>query len=104
MDIRKQLQPLLLTMPESALHRALRTPTLFCGTSLARQAFIGMKNANSVSTRYLSAIRMRGHRDQITEIRFLFFADNRPLTTAAAAAGFLLTASKDTFVKLWDLS
>jgi WD40 repeat protein len=54
--------------------------------------------------RYLRIIRLRGHRDQITEIRFLSFADERPSTSAAAVAGLLLTASKDTFMKLWDLS
>jgi U3 small nucleolar RNA-associated protein 12 len=53
---------------------------------------------------YSSTIRLRGHRDQITEIKFLSFAEDQPSTSAAAAAGLLLTASKDTFMKLWDLS
>lgn len=48
-------------------------------------------------------IRLRGHRDQITEIRFLSFDEDQPSTSAAAAAGLLLTTSKDTFMKLWDL-
>lgn len=47
---------------------------------------------------------MRGHRDQITAIRFLQSADNAPSSSTATAAGLLLTSSKDTFVKLWDLS
>jgi len=45
--------------------------------------------------------RLRGHRDQITAIRFLSVAGDQPST---AVAGFLLSASKDTFMKLWDLS
>ncbi|KAI4526071.1 WD40-repeat-containing domain protein [Schizophyllum commune] len=48
--------------------------------------------------------RLRGHRDQITAIRFLQSADNAPSSSTATAAGLLLTSSKDTFVKLWDLS
>ncbi|KAF9534814.1 WD-repeat-containing protein [Crepidotus variabilis] len=48
--------------------------------------------------------RLSGHRDQITAIRFLAAANNPPSTSTTAAGSFLLTSSKDTFVKLWDLS
>ncbi|KAI0720213.1 WD40 repeat-like protein [Cerioporus squamosus] len=49
--------------------------------------------------------RLRGHRDQITAIRFLRpVAESAPSTSTGIAPGFLLTASKDTFLKLWDLS
>ncbi|PBL02509.1 WD-repeat-containing protein [Armillaria gallica] len=48
--------------------------------------------------------RLRGHRDQITAIRFLKTADNLPSTSNASLSGFLLTISKDTFLKFWDLS
>ncbi|KAI0036042.1 WD-repeat-containing protein [Vararia minispora EC-137] len=49
--------------------------------------------------------RLRGHRDQITAIHFLSGpASNSPSTSAVTNAGFVITASKDTFVKLWDLS
>ncbi|KAJ7283753.1 WD-repeat-containing protein [Mycena rebaudengoi] len=48
--------------------------------------------------------RLRGHRDQVTAIRFITTADNLPSTSSASASGLLLTASKDTFLKLWDLS
>ncbi|KAK0468320.1 WD40-repeat-containing domain protein [Desarmillaria tabescens] len=48
--------------------------------------------------------RLRGHRDQITAIRFLKAADNLPSTSNASFSGFLLTISKDTFLKFWDLS
>jgi U3 small nucleolar RNA-associated protein 12 len=44
-------------------------------------------------------LSLRGHRDQITGIRFL--------TTSASttsSAGIILTTSKDTFMKLWDLT
>jgi len=47
---------------------------------------------------------LRGHRDQITAIEFLSLPDDQPSTSTAAAAGLLLTTSKDTFMKLWDLS
>ncbi|RPD67061.1 WD40 repeat-like protein [Lentinus tigrinus ALCF2SS1-7] len=49
--------------------------------------------------------RLRGHRDQITAIRFIRpVAESAPATSTGTAPGFLLTASKDTFLKLWDLS
>ncbi|KAJ3511496.1 hypothetical protein NLJ89_g4068 [Agrocybe chaxingu] len=48
--------------------------------------------------------RLRGHRDQITAIQFLAIANNQSSTSTAAATGLLLTASKDTFMKVWDLS
>lgn len=48
--------------------------------------------------------RLRGHRDQITAIRFISTNDDQPSTSSATAAGLLLTSSKDTFMKLWDLS
>ncbi|KAI0750905.1 WD-repeat-containing protein [Daedaleopsis nitida] len=49
--------------------------------------------------------RLRGHRDQITAIRFLRpVAESAPSTSTGIAPGFLLTGSKDTFLKLWDLS
>ncbi|KAF8640072.1 hypothetical protein AX17_001313 [Amanita inopinata Kibby_2008] len=48
--------------------------------------------------------RLRGHRDQVTAIRFINTFDDLPSTSKAFAFGFLLTTSKDTFMKLWDLS
>ncbi|KJA29958.1 hypothetical protein HYPSUDRAFT_31997 [Hypholoma sublateritium FD-334 SS-4] len=48
--------------------------------------------------------RLRGHRDQITAIQFLSVAEDQPSTSTAAAPGLLLTTSKDTFMKVWDLS
>ena len=48
--------------------------------------------------------RLRGHRDQITSIRFVRpLAASAPSTSTGTAPGYLLTASKDTFLKLWDL-
>jgi U3 small nucleolar RNA-associated protein 12 len=46
--------------------------------------------------------RRRGHRDQITAIQFII-APDLP-STSTSTSGFLLTSSKDTFLKLWDLS
>ncbi|KXN83719.1 hypothetical protein AN958_00861 [Leucoagaricus sp. SymC.cos] len=48
--------------------------------------------------------RLRGHRDQITNIRFLPSSKDLPSTSTSTAPGYLLTSSKDTFVKFWDLS
>lgn len=48
--------------------------------------------------------RLRGHRDQLTSIRFLKSTGDLPSTSKASTLGFLLTTSKDTFMKLWDLS
>ncbi|ODQ52305.1 WD domain, G-beta repeat-containing protein [Saitoella complicata NRRL Y-17804] len=51
--------------------------------------------------------RLRGHKDQITSIRFLrtpLAGENVGFTDPTTDAGWLLTSSKDTFLKLWDLS
>lgn len=49
--------------------------------------------------------RLRGHRDQVTAIQFIQAVSSAlPSTSTTAAPGYLLTSSKDTFVKLWDLS
>ncbi|EAU84697.2 WD-repeat-containing protein [Coprinopsis cinerea okayama7 len=49
--------------------------------------------------------RLRGHRDQITAIRFLSISDpQQPSSSTTGAPGLLLTSSKDTFIKLWDLA
>ena len=45
---------------------------------------------------------MRGHKDQITSIRFL----SRPLLgghKSTSSPGYLLSSSKDTLLNLWDL-
>ncbi|KAF8897438.1 WD40-repeat-containing domain protein [Infundibulicybe gibba] len=47
--------------------------------------------------------RLRGHRDQITAIHFLNAPNHLPSTSTTAVSDFLLTSSKDTFMKLWDL-
>ncbi|CAG8657132.1 2774_t:CDS:2, partial [Scutellospora calospora] len=49
--------------------------------------------------------RMRGHKDQVTAIRFL----SKPsldgvISEDISSHGYLLSSSKDTFLKLWDLS
>ncbi|THV08658.1 WD40 repeat-like protein [Dendrothele bispora CBS 962.96] len=48
--------------------------------------------------------RLRGHRDQITCIKFLSVASDLPSTSTGSTSGALITTSKDTFVKVWDLS
>ncbi|KAK2466136.1 hypothetical protein APHAL10511_001778 [Amanita phalloides] len=47
--------------------------------------------------------RLRGHRDQITAVRFLNVLGDLPSTSKGPTV-FLLTTSKDTFMKLWDLA
>ncbi|KAI5123399.1 hypothetical protein M0805_006107 [Coniferiporia weirii] len=49
--------------------------------------------------------RLRGHRDQITGARFLIAPTYSASTsTTASSVDFLVTTSKDTLMKLWDLS
>ncbi|KAK7695479.1 hypothetical protein QCA50_000115 [Cerrena zonata] len=49
--------------------------------------------------------RLRGHRDQITAIQFIeAVSSTAPSTSSGTSTGFLITSSKDTFLKLWDLS
>ncbi|CAL1701388.1 unnamed protein product [Somion occarium] len=49
--------------------------------------------------------RLRGHRDQITAIQFIeVVSSSAPSTSTGSSTGFLITSSKDTFLKLWDLS
>ncbi|KAG8695193.1 hypothetical protein FRC08_007977, partial [Ceratobasidium sp. 394] len=50
--------------------------------------------------------RLRGHRDQITCINFVpaSIASTLPSTSTSKNSTFLITAAKDTFLKLWDLS
>lgn len=50
-------------------------------------------------------VSLRGHRDQVTGIRFIeVVSSSAPSTSTGAAPGFLLTGAKDTFLKLWDLA
>lgn len=52
----------------------------------------------------LIATRLRGHRDQVTAIRFILpESPNQPSSSSGTTPGYLLTSSKDTFLKLWDL-
>ncbi|KAH9077372.1 WD-repeat-containing protein [Lactarius deliciosus] len=49
--------------------------------------------------------RLRGHRDQITNIRFLSkYPSSIASTSTITTTWLLVSSSKDTFVKLWDLS
>lgn len=48
--------------------------------------------------------RFRGHRDQITAIKFLDISANVPSTSSASGSTFIITTSKDSFLKVWDLS
>ncbi|EWC44934.1 hypothetical protein DRE_00993 [Drechslerella stenobrocha 248] len=52
--------------------------------------------------------KLRGHKDQITGLEFLHFAaedfPDDAVPQATIENGYLLTTSKDTLIKLWDLS
>ncbi|GBC04191.1 hypothetical protein RclHR1_05560011 [Rhizophagus clarus] len=50
--------------------------------------------------------RMRGHKDQITSIRFLLkpLLGGHKSKDLTSSSGYLLSSSKDTLLKLWDLS
>lgn len=62
------------------------------------------KTLSWVSVTYIASYpRLRGHRDQITSIRFLPPSD-QPSTSTGSSNGFLISTSKDTLLKLWDLS
>ena len=53
-----------------------------------------------------SPSRLRGHRDQITGVRFLDITSSHPSASSGKSNsfGYLVTCSKDTFLKVWDLS
>jgi len=72
---------------------------------LGKLVFIGMR-LGSFYLRHteFKYPRLRGHRDQITNIRFLSSSRDLPSTSTSTAPGYLLTSGKDTFVKFWDLS
>ena len=48
--------------------------------------------------------RLRGHRDQITTMKFLDIPANVPSTSSTSGSSFVVTASKDSLLKVWDLS
>ncbi|CAG8534966.1 1195_t:CDS:10 [Dentiscutata erythropus] len=48
--------------------------------------------------------RMRGHKDQITAIRFLCKPQLGGVISEETPHGYILSSSKDTLLKLWDLS
>jgi len=49
---------------------------------------------------------MRGHKDQITSVRFLLtpLLGGHESKDMISSPGYLLSSSKDTLLKLWDLS
>jgi U3 small nucleolar RNA-associated protein 12 len=46
---------------------------------------------------------LRGHRDQITAIRFLSLQLPDVASSSSSGSGVILTCAKDTFLKLWNL-
>jgi len=105
MGTRRLLPRLLLTNRELDLHLVHKILTSLCGMLLGKLVFIGQKLTSFplklIEFKYL---RLRGHRDQITNIHFLSSSRDLPSTSTSTAPGYLLTSGKDTFVKFWDLS
>ena len=104
MATKRLLQPLRLTKAGRSWRPDRKTPTSSSGILLEKQACIGAEEIVSLWSIVLFLDSLRGHRDQITAIQFLCIAQDQPSTSTAAAPGLLLTSSKDTFLKLWDLS
>ena len=58
-----------------------------------------------MSCKGLPRHRLKGHRDQITNIRFISkYPSSTPSTSTNPTSWLLISSSKDTFLKLWDLS
>ncbi len=95
---------LLLTSRAHGLRLAHRTLILFSGTLPLKQVYSGKHTRLSLSKLFSVASRLRGHRDQITCIRFLRPSEKYPSSSNTSLAGFLVTISKDTFLKVWDLA
>ncbi|CAG8521333.1 13198_t:CDS:10, partial [Acaulospora colombiana] len=53
----------------------------------------------------IGLFRMRGHKDQVTSIRFLprYLSSDSLKTDEVSSPGYLISSSKDTLLKLWDL-
>jgi WD40 repeat protein len=103
MGIGPPLLPWLSMSRGPVLHLDHKTPTLLCGTSSERLVYIG-ESLKIWPFAMLIFPRLRGHRDQVTNIRFFPSTGDLPSTSTATAPGYLLTSGKDTFVKFWDLS
>ena len=94
------------TLLGTDLRPVLKTPMSFSGTSLERLDFSGIRS-NPLNSFQHTEIwnRLRGHRDQITAMRFLSTPSHAASTsTDSSSVDFLVTSSKDTLVKLWELS
>ncbi|KAH7104251.1 WD-repeat-containing protein [Auriculariales sp. MPI-PUGE-AT-0066] len=48
--------------------------------------------------------RLRGHRDQITRVLFIAASSDASSSTSSSQANYIVSTSKDTYLKLWDLS
>ena len=85
----------------------LKIPISSYGTWLARPVLSGQfLHFPRIQWSHLFS-RLRGHRDQITGIRFLDVTSSHLPSTSSGKSnsfGYLVTCSKDTFLKVWDLS
>jgi WD40 repeat protein len=105
MDTKNLSPPWCSTNEEHGLHLVLKIPTSLYGMWLEKPAYTGKSVAGYISVCiFLTTLRLRGHRDQITNIRFFSSPNDLPSTSTSTAPGYLLTSAKDTFVKFWDLS
>jgi WD40 repeat protein len=76
------------------------------GYSRRGRPFSVRDSHTKLSVRVQYRHRLKGHRDQITNIRFLsrYPSTSSTSTSTGTSPWLLMTSSKDTFVKLWDLS
>ena len=54
---------------------------------------------------FLTKCRLRGHRDQITQVLFVpASVDSASSSSSSPQSSYIISTSKDTYLKLWDLN
>lgn len=54
---------------------------------------------------FLTQCRLRGHRDQITQVLFVpASVDSASSSSSSPQSSYIISTSKDTYLKLWDLN
>src|SRR5258706_2788868 len=97
-----------LTRRVLVLRLARKTQTSSFGIRSLRLDFTGkspcLDGLSFSHARFWVGTSLRGHRGQITAIQFVDATPDAASTSTYHSPGYVLTASKDTFLKLWDLS
>ena len=103
-DTEKPSLPSVLTHGALDWRRVRKIQPSSFGTLLAKQVYSGVHCCFSNSNLLTVALSLRGHRDQVTSVHFIANESTQPSTSSGSNNDLLLTTSKDTFMKLWDLS